>query len=113
MSSCNQPYFHFTLKHGSHPLALPSALLVRMCGAELDAGVLATSLIFRVGQNRIYTPYMTVYMVNSLPKIPYTHCIYMVLANPTYFHFTLKHGSHPLALPSALLVRMCGAEFDA
>jgi len=27
--------------------------------------------------------------------------------------FTLKYGSHPLALPSALLVRMCGAEFDA
>ena len=26
---------------------------------------------------------MTVYMVNSLPKIPYTHRIYMVLANPT------------------------------
>jgi hypothetical protein len=27
--------------------------------------------------------------------------------------FTLEHPSHPLALPSALLVRMCGAEFDA
>ena len=36
----------------------------------------------RVGQNRIYTPYMTVYLVISLPKIPYTHRIYMVLANP-------------------------------
>jgi hypothetical protein len=40
--------------------------------------------MFRVGQNRIYTPYMTVYMVISLPKIPYTHRIYMVLANPTH-----------------------------
>ena len=39
--------------------------------------------ICRVGQNRIYTLYMTVYMVNSLPKIPYTHRIYMVLANLT------------------------------
>ena len=38
--------------------------------------------VTRVGQNRIYTPYMTVCMVNSLPKIPYTHRIYMVLANP-------------------------------
>jgi hypothetical protein len=38
----------------------------------------------RVGQNRIYTPYMTVYLVISLPKIPYTHCIYMVLANPKH-----------------------------
>jgi len=27
---------------------------------------------------------MTVYVVMSLPKIPYTHRIYMVLANPTY-----------------------------
>ena len=38
----------------------------------------------KVGQNRIYTPYMTVYMVISLPKIPYTHRMYMVLANPRY-----------------------------
>jgi hypothetical protein len=29
-------------------------------------------LLFRVGQNRIYTPYMTVYLVISLPKLPYT-----------------------------------------
>ena len=41
-------------------------------------------LIHRVGQNRIYTPYMTVYLVIFLPKIPYIHRIYMVLANPTY-----------------------------
>ena len=40
--------------------------------------------ICRVGQNRIYTPYMTVYSVISLPKIPYIHRIYMVLANPTH-----------------------------
>jgi hypothetical protein len=38
----------------------------------------------RVGQNRINTPYMTVYLVISLPKIPYIHRKYMVLANPTY-----------------------------
>ena len=30
----------------------------------------------RVGQNRIYTPYMTVYLVISLPKILYIHRIY-------------------------------------
>jgi len=36
----------------------------------------------RVGQNRIYTPYMTAYLVISLPKILYVNCIYMVLANP-------------------------------
>jgi hypothetical protein len=40
--------------------------------------------IIRVGQNRIYTPYMTVYLVLSLPKIPYIRRIYMVLPNPTY-----------------------------
>jgi len=40
----------------------------------------------RVGQNRIYTPYMTVYLVISLPKIQYIHRIYMVLANPTDDH---------------------------
>ena len=38
----------------------------------------------RVGQNRIYTPFMTVCMVISLPKIPYIHRIYTVLANPMY-----------------------------
>ena len=40
--------------------------------------------ITRVGQNRIYAPYMTVYLVISLPKSPYIHRIYMVLANPMY-----------------------------
>jgi len=42
--------------------------------------------ILTVGQNRIYAPYMTVYTVISLPKIPYIHRIYMVLANPTDEH---------------------------
>ena len=45
-----------------------------------------THRISRVGQNCIYTPYMTVYVVIPLPKIPYIHRIYMVLANPTYKH---------------------------
>ena len=38
----------------------------------------------RVGQNCIYTPYVAVFLVISLPKIPYTRRIYMVLANPTH-----------------------------
>ena len=33
--------------------------------------------------HRIYTTYMTVYMVISLPKTAHIHCIYMILANPT------------------------------
>ena len=44
---------------------------------------LAITHMTRVGQNRINTPYMTVYLVTSLPKIPYIHSIYMVLADPT------------------------------
>jgi len=40
--------------------------------------------MLRVGQNRIYTPYMTVYLVISLPGIPHKHRIYMVLANPSH-----------------------------
>ena len=35
------------------------------------------SLSLSVGQNRIYTPYMTVCMVVFLPKILYIHRIYL------------------------------------
>ena len=38
----------------------------------------------------IYTLCMTVYLVISLPKIPYMHRIYMVRANPTHAAF----GTH-------------------
>ena len=37
----------------------------------------------RVGQNHIYAPYMTVYLLISLPELLYIHRIYMVLADPT------------------------------
>jgi hypothetical protein len=46
--------------------------------------VVGQNRIYRVGQNGIYAPYMIVYLVISLPKIPYKHRTYMVLANPTY-----------------------------
>jgi hypothetical protein len=49
----------------------------------------------RVGQNRTYT-YIPVYMVISKPKVPYVHCVYVVLANP-------KHAS--TASKSALACR--------
>jgi len=42
-----------------------------------------TPHISRVGQNRIYTPYMTVY--TPYIKTSYIHRIYMVLANPTAY----------------------------
>jgi len=32
----------------------------------------------------MYAPYMTVYLIESLPNIPYIHRIYMVLANPIH-----------------------------
>ena len=41
-------------------------------------------MITGVGQNLVYTPYMTVYLVISLLKIPYVHHIYMVLADPNH-----------------------------
>jgi acetyl-CoA carboxylase beta subunit len=41
--------------------------------------------IIRVGQNRIYTPHMHVYLAIPLPKLPCIHRIYMVLANPKHY----------------------------
>jgi len=41
-------------------------------------------IMCRVGQDLIYAPYRTVYLVISWPKIPYMHRIYMVLANPKH-----------------------------
>ena len=37
---------------------------------------MGVSLMYRVGQNRIFAPYMTVYLVISLPKILYIHRMY-------------------------------------
>jgi ACR3 family arsenite efflux pump ArsB len=43
----------------------------------------AKNAMTRVGQNWVYTPLlMTVYLKIPLPKIPYVHRVYMVLANP-------------------------------
>jgi hypothetical protein len=41
----------------------------------------------------MYAPYMTEYLVISLPKIPYKHRIYMVLANPKKAAFAYNHLS--------------------
>jgi hypothetical protein len=49
---------------------------------EQGKETLLPKYIYRVSHDRIYTPYMTLYLVISLPKIPYVHCIYMALANP-------------------------------
>jgi len=36
--------------------------------------------MFRVGQDRIITPYITVYLVTLLPKVPYVHTPYVYMA---------------------------------
>jgi hypothetical protein len=46
----------------------------------------------RVGQNRIYTPYLAVHLVISLPNIPYIHRIYMVMANPIRMPHALEQA---------------------
>jgi hypothetical protein len=46
----------------------------------------------RVGQNRIYILYMTVYLVIFLPTIPYINRIYMVLANSTHAACSKQQG---------------------
>jgi len=38
--------------------------------------IIRRTVFTRVGQNRTYTPYMTVYLVIFLPKLPYIHHIY-------------------------------------
>jgi hypothetical protein len=48
-------------------------------------------MVCRVGQYRIYAPYMPVYLVISLPKIPYIHRICMVLANPNGMRWPLRY----------------------
>ena len=50
-----------------------------------------TGGMYRVGQNRIYTPYMTVYLVISLSKLPcvYTECMW-------FWPILGMHGGHTL-----------------
>jgi len=43
--------------------------------------------MYRVGQNHIYTSYMTVYLVIFLPKIPYIHRIYIRLWPTLYIKY--------------------------
>jgi hypothetical protein len=52
-----------------------------------------------VGQKRVCTPYMTVYYVISLPKIPYIRCLCTALAN-------VKHMGWPEACMCAVYDRI-------
>jgi len=53
------------------PPTTATAAAARKCAPEVGADPA------RVGQNRLYTPYMTVYLVMSLPKIPYVYTVYV------------------------------------
>ena len=55
-----------------------------------------------VGQDSIYTPYMTVYLVISLPKIPCIYRLYKVLANPMYIPF-IYGSNQPCVKPNACI----------
>ena len=61
--------------------------LFRIVYLLYQRSALACAYMCRVGQNCIFTPYMTVYLVTSQPKITYMHRIYMVRANPKNVHF--------------------------
>jgi hypothetical protein len=53
-------------------------LCTRQHVSGIEAKVkLSVCHVFRVGQNRIYALFMTVYMGVSLPNMPYIHRIYM------------------------------------
>jgi hypothetical protein len=61
-----------------------------------------TVQISRVEQNRVYTPYMTVYLVISLPQ----YRLYTNLANPTNVILRMseyQHSNEPLAFNTARL----------
>ena len=60
--------------------------------------------VLKVGHNRIYAPYITVYLVISLPKIPYIHRMYMVLANPRSLRCGTMWVSLATTIPACLLL---------
>ena len=68
------------------------------------------SIIFRVGMNCIYTPYMIVCMVISLPKIPYIYRIYQgTSGNMKHLRFSLNIylcGTPSAGIPQS--EEMCG-----
>jgi hypothetical protein len=55
----------------------------------------------RVGQNRIFIPYMTVCSVISLPKMPNIHHIYMCVCKYIYIYIYIYIYT-VLAIPSRM-----------
>ena len=71
---------------------MPTLLGKEVCErATLSCALpLYSFVIIRVGQNRIYAPYMTVYLVIFLPRLPHIHRVYMVMANREHVSADLK-----------------------
>jgi hypothetical protein len=60
-----------------HNCYLTQLTILSITDREIEGHAYATKWQIRtVGQNRIYVPYMTVYLVISLPKIPNICTIY-------------------------------------
>jgi hypothetical protein len=57
----------------------------------------------RVGQNRIYTPYMTVYLMISLPKILYIYTVY----DRIYGDFPAKNTLYVWFWPTLMYACIC------
>jgi len=69
-------------------------------------------LACRAGQNRVFAPYLTVYLVISLPILRRIHCLYLVLANPTTSACVLMHALYLRVYVCAVFcVLMCALFF--
>jgi len=96
----------------------------RKCGVAGAGRLLAYGHMYMVhihwvGQSRVCVLYMTVYLVISLPKILYVHCICVVLANPAYtykaltVHFFLCCICRARFCPYLLRLLLQGAPLNA
>jgi len=70
LNGCPLFCLHACLQRKQHPLH------GRRCNFLRSRMPPTQYLVSRAGQNRIYTPYMTVYLVISLPRIPCIHRIW-------------------------------------
>jgi len=59
----------------------------------LDLLSLRVGQTLRVGQNRNYTLYMTVFLIQFPTRLPDVYVLYMVLVNVQPCSFVMKHGS--------------------
>jgi hypothetical protein len=82
-----------------------SSQLVLFFSIAAVHGLRYLAIVCKVGQNRIYAQYMTVYFVISLPKIPFMHRIYIwfwpsliVCIGHPVLHLLLVQGLRNLAI---------------